>query len=48
VCNPFLVSYAPLDMRLVSLLFMSFVTFFFAHFFSFSVLVLRNGRYGHS
>ena len=38
----------PLFMRLVPLFFMGSVTFFFAHLFSFSVLVLSNSRYGPS
>jgi hypothetical protein len=53
MCNVFLMSHVPLFgtplfIRLVSLFFMGFVTFFFAHFFSFSVLVLSNSRYSHS
>ena len=48
MCNAFLMSHAPLLMRLVSLFFLGFVTFFFAHFFSFSVLVLSNSRYSRS
>jgi hypothetical protein len=53
MCNPVLMSHVPLFgtpllMRLVSLFFMDFVTFFLAHFFSFSVLVLSNSRYRHS
>ena len=34
----------PLFMRLVPLFFMGFVTFLFAHLFSFSVLVLSNSK----
>ncbi|HTF44231.1 MAG TPA: hypothetical protein VK641_10050, partial [Terriglobales bacterium] len=39
---------APLFMRLVPLFLTGFVTFFFAHLFSFSVLVLSNSGYGPS
>jgi hypothetical protein len=53
MCNAFLMSHVPLFgtplfMWLVSLFFTDFVSFFFALFFSFSVLVLSNSRYGHS
>jgi hypothetical protein len=53
MCNAFLMNHmpffgTPLFMRLVPLFLMGFVIFFFAHFFSFSVLVLSNTRYGHS
>jgi hypothetical protein len=53
MCNAVLMSPVPLFgtplfMRLVSLFVMGFVSFFFAHFSSFSVLVLSNSRYGHS
>lgn len=35
-------------MSYVLLFFVGFVTFFMAHLFSFSVLLLSNGRYGLS
>ena len=44
--NALLMSYVSLFMRLVPLFFMGFVMFFFAHLFSFPVLVLSNSRYG--
>ena len=51
MCTAFLMSHVPLFgtplfMRHVSLFFMGFVTFFFAHLVSFSVLVLSNSRCG--
>ena len=51
MCNALLMDHVPLlrtllFMRLVPLFFMGFVMFFLAHFFSFSVLVLSNSRYG--
>ena len=53
MCNALLMSHVPcfgmpLFMRLMPLFCMGFVTFFFAHFFSFPVLVLSNSRYGPS
>jgi uncharacterized membrane protein YeiB len=53
MCNALLMSHVPLFrtalfMRLVPLFFVGFVVFFFAHLFSFSVLVLSNSRYGPS
>jgi hypothetical protein len=53
MCNALLMSHVPLFrtplfMRLMPLFFMSFVTFFFAYFFSFLMLVLSNSRYSPS
>jgi len=53
MCNAFLMSHVPLFgtplfMRHVSLFFMGFVMFLFAHFSLFSVLILSNSRYGRS
>ncbi len=53
MCNALLMSHVPLFrathfMRLVPLFFMGFVAFFFAHLFSFLVLVLSDSRYGPS
>jgi hypothetical protein len=41
MCNALLMSHVPL-------FFMGFVMFFLAYLFVLSVLVLSNGRYGHS